>query len=258
MVSLDRKAFILFSILFLLFNSSIDTASYDGFDFDKLKWAQVKCGDKIRKGDIIRTKENSEVEIEFNTNILSQFVIDRPDIHYYVLILGETTYFIFLDDFFRPDIDNPEGKITKMEGIVEIAKVNDEVLRHYPYTVKITTTKFIPSQLKRRFVMDEKGKYYDIPENYVLYSETLRQPWLGMYISPTNLVEDVIVGGPAYFSGIKKGDIIVEVDGKKMSAFSIRNYISNLKIGDKVKMGVLRNDKKLIFEVLVGAKEPCE
>jgi hypothetical protein len=64
------------------------------------------------------------------------------------------------------------------------------------------------------------------------------------------MVDDVRTGGPAEKAGIKKGDIIIAVDGKSIS--NIYDYMSRLKTleaGNITKVEVLRNNEKVIVEV---------
>lgn len=60
------------------------------------------------------------------------------------------------------------------------------------------------------------------------------------------VVYDVRKDSPAEHAGIKKGDIILEIDGQKFKTpEDVRLYVFSLKIGDQVSVVVRRNGKKL-------------
>ena len=63
-------------------------------------------------------------------------------------------------------------------------------------------------------------------------------------------------GGPADKAGVKPGDIIVELAGKKIeNIYDYTHAIEALKIGEKVKMVVERNDQRLTLEITPGSRE---
>lgn len=65
-------------------------------------------------------------------------------------------------------------------------------------------------------------------------------------------VQQIIAGSPAEKSGIKVGDIIIEIDGKKLSNDKntvMATYINKKKIGDMVKVRVWRENEEIEFEV---------
>lgn len=66
------------------------------------------------------------------------------------------------------------------------------------------------------------------------------------------LVNDVVKGSPAYKSGIARGDIILEFDGKKVrDVGTLRNAVAQTKVGAQVKVRILRRDKEMNFTVTV-------
>lgn len=69
------------------------------------------------------------------------------------------------------------------------------------------------------------------------------------------LVGDVDRAGPADKSGIRRGDVIVELDGKKVeSSTQLRNMAAQTKPGTPVKIGLLRNGKKVEMTVTLGER----
>ncbi|MCW8132684.1 MAG: M28 family peptidase [Planctomycetota bacterium] len=66
----------------------------------------------------------------------------------------------------------------------------------------------------------------------------------------------VTPGAPADKGGLKSGDIIVELAGKKIeNVYDYTYAIAALKIGEKVKVIVLRGDEKVTLEVVPGSRE---
>lgn len=67
------------------------------------------------------------------------------------------------------------------------------------------------------------------------------------------LVSDVNENGPAEKAGLKRGDIIVEYDGKHTDEPSqFRNMVANTAPGEEHTLQVLRNDEMLTLKVTIG------
>jgi len=64
-------------------------------------------------------------------------------------------------------------------------------------------------------------------------------------------VQTVMTDSPAAKAGLKAGDIIIEIDGKKLSSdeTSIADIVNHRKIGDSLKLKYYRNDKETEVEV---------
>ena len=63
-------------------------------------------------------------------------------------------------------------------------------------------------------------------------------------------------GGPAAKAGVKSGDVIVELAGKKIENIYDYTYaIEALKIGQKVKIIVERDNKRVPLELVPGSRE---
>ncbi len=69
------------------------------------------------------------------------------------------------------------------------------------------------------------------------------------------LVEDIVEDGPADEAGIEAGDIIVEIDGKRIeSSENLIDRLRDYEPGDKVKVIVVRDGGKKSFKVKLGAR----
>jgi len=69
------------------------------------------------------------------------------------------------------------------------------------------------------------------------------------------LVADVVPGDPADEAGIRPKDIIIEINGQSVkTSRDLTTRIANIGVGETVKIKVLRNRKKKIFNVKIGKR----
>jgi len=75
----------------------------------------------------------------------------------------------------------------------------------------------------------------------------------GLTVGTGALVTQVTPGGPAARAGLRSGDAIVDIDGKKVEeAGDVIDYVSNRAIGSKVSVGVWREGQRQPVEVTLG------
>ena len=100
------------------------------------------------------------------------------------------------------------------------------------------------------------------PEPYVgiTISERYTAQVLNYYGYPNGaVVLSVADGSPADKVGIRKGDIITEYNGKKITEYPIlENEIMNSKPGDKVKMSVYRSGRNYEIEITVASNNAVD
>ena len=73
------------------------------------------------------------------------------------------------------------------------------------------------------------------------------------------IVAGVIRGGPADKAGIKPGDILIAIEGKKAAnKTEVLNLIAQLKPNSKVKLTLLRNSSETTLSVLIGKRPPLK
>jgi serine protease Do len=73
-----------------------------------------------------------------------------------------------------------------------------------------------------------------------------------------NYIQLVAEGSPAEKAGIKTGDIVIEIDGEKISEggeISIAKAISKKKIGDEIKIKYVRDKKEMEVIIFLEKKE---
>ncbi len=116
----------------------------------------------------------------------------------------------------------------------------------------------IPSDMIR-YVMDE-----------LIKTGTVTRGFLGVVLQPVDydlamvfglttvqgaLVAEVQDGSPAEKAGLKRGDVILENNGRRVeSVAALRNSISLTKPGETVTLTVLRDGKNLSLTAMVGSK----
>ena len=67
------------------------------------------------------------------------------------------------------------------------------------------------------------------------------------------LITDIFDNSAADKAGLKRGDVVIEVNGKMIkNVENLRNMVSQSKIGKKIKITVLRNSRKLVYHAVIS------
>jgi serine protease Do len=67
------------------------------------------------------------------------------------------------------------------------------------------------------------------------------------------LISDVAPGGPAEKAGFKRGDVILELNGKTVKDYhELPRMVASMPVGDKVTLKVLRDGKEMMIPATVG------
>lgn len=165
------------------------------------------------------------------------------------------------DDFIQTDAainpGNSGGPLVNLKG--EVIGINTAILT--PIGGNIGIGFAIPSNLTVKVIkrLKKEGK--------------IIRAWLGVYIQAVTpdiaeslglkkpegaLVSEVVKGSPAEKAGIKRGDVIVEFEGKKVKSYRDLPLMVSLEpVGKKVKVKVIRDGKERISTVKL-AKIPEE
>jgi serine protease Do len=102
----------------------------------------------------------------------------------------------------------------------------------------------------------DKGYFERVYIGVSVYSEAEVRGHRGGETSQNLIVESVEKGSPAEDAGIQAGDIITEVNGEKVTAYSdLTSVISKSKAGDVVTLTVSRGAETLKIEVTLGVRQ---
>ncbi|MBI4688219.1 MAG: DegQ family serine endoprotease [Nitrospirae bacterium] len=122
----------------------------------------------------------------------------------------------------------------------------------------------VPSNMARR-VMEQLIKTGKVTRGWLGVSIQHVTPELakqfGLKDSNGALVSDIFSGSPAEKAGLKRGDVIVEINGKPLKDVeSLRNIVSQSEIGGTVKLKIIRGGKPFSIEAVVAElpKETAE
>lgn len=151
---------------------------------------------------------------------------------------------------------NSGGPLINIHG--EVIGINVAIERH-PFTIIQGIGFAIP-------INTAKG----VIDELIEYGEVTR-PWIGVMIQELTpelaeefkvkegvLIGDVMRGAPAQKAGIKRGDVVTAVDGKKVKTpFELRRQILNKKVGQKVMITLIRDGVKKSITV-VTVEKPSE
>lgn len=126
-------------------------------------------------------------------------------------------------------------------------------------------------------ITDAEGIGFAVPINIVKpiiksFSESgkFEEAYLGIFAYDKNVIPyldsdielnsgiytaQVSVDGPSYLAGLRIGDIITKIDEITINKMSeLRSYIYTKKVGDEVKLNILRNNKERTISVKLGKK----
>jgi S1-C subfamily serine protease len=97
---------------------------------------------------------------------------------------------------------------------------------------------------------------FERPYLGVIYAMITKESALLNEVPAGAYVQNVITGSPAEKGGIVVGDIVVEIDGKKIVEENIvlASYVNRMKIGDEVKIKVWRDKKEVELKILLEKK----
>jgi len=166
-------------------------------------------------------------------------------------VIGSGPY----DDFIQTDASinpgNSGGPLLNMKG--EVIGINTAIIasgQGIGFAIPINLARPIIEQLKQsgEVVRGWLGvTIKDLPKDLAEY--------LGVRDARGALVIDVVSGDPAEKAGIKPKDVIVAVNGKKISdSHDLTAIIAAIPVGETAQVTVIRNGKQENFEVRVGKR----
>lgn len=106
-------------------------------------------------------------------------------------------------------------------------------------------------------VMDDLIKHGEVKRGWLgVMLQTITPGFAETYKIPTSegaIISDIVKGSPAERSGLRRGDVVVGVDGKKVkSSQDAVLYVRGKLMGENVKLEIYRDGKKQTVEVKLG------
>lgn len=136
---------------------------------------------------------------------------------------------------------NSGGPLLNLNG--EVVGINTAIAARAQgigFAIPVETARFVVSELRA------KGK--------------VERPWLGLVILSEAgglKVREVTPGGPAARAGIQSGDVILELEGKKVDeASDVIRALGDRRVGDKVRVAVSRQGRRQQLILVLGAMPP--
>ena len=230
-------------------NADIDL-SIVKIDKNGLKEAMLGDSDKIQVGESVYAIGNP-IGFEFQRTVTAGIVsaLNRT------IKFEENEKETYMEDLIQTDATinpgNSGGPLINLEGeIIGINGVKITSAEGISFAIPINSVKSVIKNFK------ETGKFEEASLGVFAFDKSV----LG-YID-TNLrfnegiyVENVNNNSAAQKAGLKKGDIILSIDNKKLERMcDLRCYIYTKKPGDKVKLEVQRNYRKVEIEATLKKK----
>ena len=157
------------------------------------------------------------------------------------------------DDFIQTDASinpgNSGGPLFNLKG--DVVGINTAIVssgQGIGFAIPINIAKDLLSQLK------SKGKVVRGWIGVVIQKVTPEiAKNFGLQESDGALVSDVMEQSPAEKAGIKTGDVIISYNGKPIKEMdTLPRLVGSTEIGKKVKLGMIRDGKKIEVEVVIG------
>jgi len=164
-------------------------------------------------------------------------------------VIGSGPY----DDFIQTDASinpgNSGGPLFNLKG--EVVGINTAIIaggKGIGFAIPINIAKKLIVQLK------ERGK---VIRGYLGVMIQELTPELARSFkfkdSRGALISEVIKGSPAYKAGLKRGDIIIKYDGKKVNNYrDLPKMVALTEVGKKVDIEVIREGRRMRFRVKIG------
>lgn len=101
------------------------------------------------------------------------------------------------------------------------------------------------------------GVRYVLVDNQIQEERKLKYDYGALIVKGDKGEEAIVKNSPADEAGLKEGDVILEIDGKKINKEnSLANLIREYRPGDKVILKINRGEKIFEVKVTLGEREP--
>ncbi len=164
---------------------------------------------------------------------------------------GET----YMEDLIQTDATinpgNSGGPLINSNGeVIGINSVKITDAEGIGFAVPINIVKPIIQSFSENGEFEEANLgIFAYDENVVSYLDSKIDLNSGIYVAY------IEAEGPSYSSGLKTGDVITKIDEITINKMSqLRSYIYTKKVGDEVKLTILRNNKERNITIKLGKK----
>jgi S1-C subfamily serine protease len=175
-------------------------------------------------------------------------------------VLGNNRYNI--SDFIQTDAainpGNSGGPLVNADGAVVgintavIQTTGNELAQNIGFAIAIDTVKPLLAELRAGKAAAENPGYLGV-QSQTLTPEIARQ--FGFSTDSGAIVALVVPGGPADEAGIRRGDVITELDGKEIrSADQLVSAVRAKHPGDKLDVTFKRGEDKRTTTVRLGSR----
>lgn len=147
---------------------------------------------------------------------------------------------------------NLAGEVIGINTMIVRSSGNGDVAEGLGFAIPVNTAQEVSKQLLT-------NGYVSRPFMGINY-QAISPDFAAMYNLPVQwgiYVQNVAADSPANTAGLKKGDIIDSLNGTKLDAtHQYLNMLYQLKPGDKVTLGVMRDGKEISIDITLGETSP--
>lgn len=215
-----------------------------------LNYASLGNSDKLSVGETVYAIGNP-IGFEFQKTVTSGIVsaLNRT------IIFNENDEEIYMSNLIQTDATiNPGNSggplINKYGEIIGINTVKITSAEGIGFAVPINVVKPILEKLESDGKFDEASLgIFAYDKNVIPYLNSNIKFENGIYIAQISL------DSPAFRKGLEIGDVITKIDDISLEKMcDLREYIYSKKIGDVVRLSIIRNNKERIIEVPLSRK----
>ena len=228
-------------------NSDLDLAivkiSAKGLDY-----ANLGDSDNIRVGQDVFAIGNP-IGFEFQRTVTSGIISAKER----TIKLEENEVAYYMEDLIQTDATiNPGNSggplITKQGEVIGINTVKITTAEGIGFAVPINIIKPIIESFTKNGDFEEPTLgIYGFDNKAIGYLNSEVDFDSGVYVAQIN------INGPSDKTGLKVGDIIVSIDGNNINKMTeLRNYIYTIKPEEKVTLKIIRNNREMEIEVILG------